>query len=48
MSRLTKQQLLFKVYDTYQANQSFNMNLFALNYNVLRIMGGMVAVAFAS
>jgi len=48
MSRLTKQQLLFKVYDTYPANQSFNMNLFALNYNVLRIMGGMVAVAFAS
>ncbi len=47
-SRLDSQDLYITIDPTYPIEQSFNLNLFAVNWQVLRIMGGIVAPVFAN
>lgn len=48
MSVLDNQQILIKIFDTFPVNQRFNCYMWAVSYNIFRIMGGIGATAFAS
>ncbi len=48
MSVLDNQQILVKIFDTFPVNQRFNCYMWAVSYNIFRIMGGIGATAFAS
>jgi hypothetical protein len=47
-SRLNSQELFVTVDPTYPIEQAFNMYLYAVNWQVLRVMGGIVAPVFAN
>jgi hypothetical protein len=47
MSVLDNQQILVKIFDTFPVNQRFNCYMWAVSYNIFRIMGGMGQTAFA-
>lgn len=48
MSRLNNQELQIDIYETYPVDQKFNCNVWAVSYNVLRIMGGIGSIVFAN
>lgn len=47
-SRLNSQELFVTVDPTYSIEQSFNMYLYAVNWQVMRVMGGIIAPVFAN
>ena len=47
-SRLDSQDLYVTVDQTYPIEQSFNLYLYAVNWQIIRIMGGIVAPVFAN
>jgi hypothetical protein len=46
-SRISKPQLVFSNFDTTNGEQLNSLNIYAVNYNILRIMSGMGNVAYA-
>jgi len=46
-SRISKPQLVFSNFDTAKGEQINSLNIYAVNYNILRIMSGMGNVAYA-
>lgn len=47
-SRLNAAQLIIEIFETYDTNRVFNCFLYAVSYNVLTTMGGLVDVSYAS
>ena len=47
-SRLDSQEFRLNILDNYAVNQKFNCYMYAVNYNVLRIIGGIGSVVFAN
>ena len=47
-SRITNPRMVFSDFEQAVGEKLSNLDIFAVNYNVLRIMSGMGAVAFAS
>jgi hypothetical protein len=47
-SRLDYQEFRINILNTYPVNQKFNCYMFAINYNVLRIIGGMGSTVFST
>ena len=49
MSRLNKQQIFMELYENkYKYFRKYNCYLYATNYNVLRIMGGIGQMVFSN
>ena len=48
MSRIPKQQLIVDIFDTFDITDKFNLYLYAVNYNVFRIMGGIGQIVFSN
>lgn len=48
MSRIPKQQLIVEIFDTFEKTDKFNLYLYAYNYNVFRIMGGIGQIVFSN
>jgi hypothetical protein len=47
-SRLDSQEFRINVYNTYPVEQRFNCNMYAINYNVFRIIGGIGSTVFSN
>jgi len=47
-SRLDYQEFRIRIYDTFEIEKKFNCYFYALNYNVLRVMGGMGNTVFSN
>ena len=47
-SRLNAQEFLINIFNTYPVNQNFNCYMYAVNYNVFRITGGIGATVFSN
>ena len=47
-SRLDYQEFRINIFNTYPVDEKFNCSMFAVNYNVFRIIGGIGNVAFAN
>ena len=47
-SRLDNQEFRINIFNTYPIEQRFNCYMWAINYNVLRIMGGIGATVFSN
>jgi hypothetical protein len=48
MSRLNNQELQVDIFETYPVEQRFNCYVWAVSYNVFRIMGGIGSMVFAN
>jgi hypothetical protein len=47
-SRLDYQEFRINVYNTYPVEEKFNCYMYARNYNVFRIIGGIGSIVFAN
>ena len=47
-SRLDNQEFRINIFNTYPIEQRFNCYMWAINYNVFRIMGGIGATVFSN
>lgn len=47
-SRLDYQEFRVNIFNTYPVNEKFNCYMYAINYNVLRIIGGMGSTVFSN
>ncbi len=47
-SRLDYQQFRIEIFETYPIEQKFNCHMYAINYNVFRIVGGIGSLVFAN
>ena len=48
MSRLNNQELQIDIFETYSVDQRFNCYVWAVSYNVFRIMGGIGSMVFVN
>ena len=47
-SRLDYQEFRINIFNTYPIEQRFNCNMYAINYNIFRIIGGMGSTVFSN
>jgi hypothetical protein len=47
-SRLDAQEFRLQIFNTYPIEQRFNCNMYAINYNVFRIIGGIGSTVFSN